>query len=83
MNFYRTLYIGIWALILASLFGALIASPVSAAVTQAAFNGPHTLPGLVQAEDFDNGGSGSPTTIRRLETTVVPIGRPRAWTYRR
>lgn len=33
-------------------------TPVSNPVAQAAFNGPHNLPGTVEAEDYDTGGQG-------------------------
>lgn len=38
--------------------------------SQTAFNGPHSLPGIVQAEDFDNGGPG----VAYYDTTSVNKG---------
>ena len=52
MSVNRTIIAAISALLLLGLAGA------AAAADQTPFNGPHTIPGLIQAEDYDNGGAG-------------------------
>src|SRR5665647_1076412 len=42
----------------------------AADVGQTAFNGPHTLPGRIQAEDYDNGGAG----VAYYDTTAGNAG---------
>ena len=41
-----------------SKFRAMIEGGFSTPVLRSAFNGPHAIPGTIEAEDFDNGGQG-------------------------
>ena len=64
MSVDRTILAAISALLLIGLAGA------AAAADQTAFNGPHAIPGRIQAEDYDNGGAG----VAYSDTTSVNFG---------
>ena len=64
MSVNRTIIAAISALLLLGLAGA------AAAADQTPFNGTHTIPGLIQAEDYDNGGTG----VAYSDDTTANIG---------
>jgi len=67
MDKHRAIMTALCALLLIGLTG--VASAAIAAQTP--YNGPHTVPGRVQAEDYDNGGAG----IAYSDTTTTNTGR--------
>jgi hypothetical protein len=70
MNIHQVLITAISALLLIGLTGAAAAAVVTTADGQTAYNGPHTVPGRVQAEDYDNGGA----NIAYSDTTATNTG---------